>query len=382
VGREDEDMTMSGSKLRAVAIALVPLLCLSAMGSLASVNASAATRALDFNCHYHVAVPDGGENTKEGSGSETDSGGYSLTSTPPTAYAETEAWPVGTATRYVGIWAEFKASAQYDGVVDARLTGLYRGEVWSECPNPFITDTDAYLYWYVRVCTVGSGGKMSEMSIVMIDRVVEGGFGVFHSDTGVKSFDISMRWWAAPGTTYRIEAYMKCHASTGTGHAHAAGNNDRGIFWSNLDVYCQTTGCVAEGTLVTMADGSQKAIERIRAGDIVRGYDLETDSFVAETVQSVSSTKVPSILDINHGALLVTATDQPIYVRNSSGEGWVQDPQDIQIGWEILDLVSGSWVQVVSVEELNEKTKVYDIFTNGPQNYLANGYLVLDKKRK
>jgi hypothetical protein len=141
-------------------------------------------------------------------------------------------------------------------------------------------------------------------------------------------------------------------------------------------------GCVAEGTQITMADWSTKPVERIRVGDQILGYDILTNSYVTETVMTVSSTKVPAVLNINSGELRTTPNDQPIYVRNSSCQGWVTDPSRIEIGWEVLDAANGVWVLVSIVEYEFNKTKVYDFQTDGPSTYLANGYLLLDKGKK
>lgn len=141
-------------------------------------------------------------------------------------------------------------------------------------------------------------------------------------------------------------------------------------------------GCVAEGTMVTMADQSQLEVQKLKVGDQVLGYDLTTSFFVTETVSWLSCMKADTILDINHGALRVTPGDQPIYVRNASSEGWIANPSEIQIGWEILDLTTHSWVVVYSLEYEHGQTKVYDFQTDGPMTYLANGYLVLDKPHR
>jgi hypothetical protein len=149
-----------------------------------------------------------------------------------------------------------------------------------------------------------------------------------------------------------------------------------------VDVVWWTAGCVAEGTMVTMSDGSQLDVDKLKVGDQVLGYDLTSTSFVTETVSWVSCTKVDTILNINDGALRVTPGDQPIYVRTPSYEGWIVNPSEIQVGWEILDLRSNSWVVVYSLEYEHGMTKVYDFQTDGPMTYLADGYLVLDKPHR
>jgi len=116
--------------------------------------------------------------------------------------------------------------------------------------------------------------------------------------------------------------------------------------------------CVAEGTLVTMADGSVKAVEDIEVGDQVLGFDPITGSYVAENVLDVTSTKVELIENINNGALRLTPTDQPVYIRNSTYEGWLRDPEKIEVGWEIFDAETSTWVAVTSITYEEGKTSV------------------------
>ena len=45
-----------------------------------------------------------------------------------------------------------------------------------------------------------------------------------------------------------------------------------------------TTGCITEGTLITMADGTQKPVEEIKLGDLVLAFNHETGEFVPTPV--------------------------------------------------------------------------------------------------
>jgi len=141
------------------------------------------------------------------------------------------------------------------------------------------------------------------------------------------------------------------------------------------------SGCVAKGTLITMADGSSKLVEEIEKGDKVLGFDPTTGSFAAENVLSVTKTNVEVIESINNGALRLTPTDQPVYIRNSTYEGWVRDPEKIEVGWEIFNVMTHTWVTVTNITYEERKTRVYDLTTDGYQTYIANSYLLMDKGR-
>jgi len=138
-------------------------------------------------------------------------------------------------------------------------------------------------------------------------------------------------------------------------------------------------GCVAEGTLVTMADGSTKPIEKIKKGDQVLGFWPTNGSYIAENVLDTIKHQVEVIVNINNGMLKLTPLDQPIFIRNSTYEGWMRDPADIQVGWEIYEAQTNGWVPVTSVTFEEGKTHVYDMVLDGYTTYIANGILLMDK---
>jgi len=95
------------------------------------------------------------------------------------------------------------------------------------------------------------------------------------------------------------------------------------------------------GTLITLEDGSQKAIEEIVAGDKIQTYDAETEDFdgahiehneqtsgaVTEvqenTIESVDVSKISLSNDTN----LVLSSDSPIYGM-ASDVNWVTPSKD------------------------------------------------------
>lgn len=142
-------------------------------------------------------------------------------------------------------------------------------------------------------------------------------------------------------------------------------------------------GCVAEGTLVTMADGSKKAVEDIRKGDLVLGYDIVNCAYTVERVLQRWSTWVSQVLNINDGALTVTLVDQPMYVTDSDGLArWVKDPSELQIGWMLFNGETESWMAIETLEVETERTRVFDFLTDNFQTYLGNSYLLMDKGKK
>jgi uncharacterized repeat protein (TIGR02543 family) len=139
--------------------------------------------------------------------------------------------------------------------------------------------------------------------------------------------------------------------------------------------YVGPSGCVLSGTLITMAVGKTVPVQRVKPGDSIMGYAVQTGTFVTETVTSNNCTTVDEILSINNGLLYVTPTEQPIYTDH----GWVNNPQDIMIGWKIYNPTTNTWTTVQSLTTLEGHFQVYDLQATQPNTFIGNGIL-LDRK--
>lgn len=138
-------------------------------------------------------------------------------------------------------------------------------------------------------------------------------------------------------------------------------------------------GCVAAGTSILLPDNTTKSVERIKKGDTVMGYDVASGALVPAQVTGTSYTTVEQMISINGGLLQVTPTDQPLYVRNSTWQGWIRDPQDLVVGDQLFMPSTGGWVNVTLIETLQGHFKVYDLRVSAPSDFVANGLLVYDK---
>ncbi len=136
-------------------------------------------------------------------------------------------------------------------------------------------------------------------------------------------------------------------------------------------------GCILYNTRVLMADGKTMPVQAIKPGDTIIGYDLQSGTFMTETIISNSHTIVNNILSINDGLLYVTPTDQPIYTDH----GWVRHPRDLMVGWQIYNPVSNVWISIEHLEEREGHFLVYDLRATTPDTFIGNGIL-LDFKTK
>lgn len=137
-------------------------------------------------------------------------------------------------------------------------------------------------------------------------------------------------------------------------------------------------GCVAYGTPILTPTG-YVPVQKLLRGAPVDEYNFSSQSIAQGTFLSGNKTNVTHLIDINDGWLYLTPTDQPVYIRNSTFEGWLHDPQNLTASDNIFDPVTQMWVHVTSVKLIHDRTVVFDVVTSGLNNYVANGAL-LDRK--
>lgn len=79
--------------------------------------------------------------------------------------------------------------------------------------------------------------------------------------------------------------------------------------------------CFAEGTEITMADGSLKSIEDIQIGDRVLSYNLETGKTESDEVLELYSPTNNNMMrmEFSDGTVIHSTFDHPYYVEN---KGW------------------------------------------------------------
>ncbi len=138
-------------------------------------------------------------------------------------------------------------------------------------------------------------------------------------------------------------------------------------------------GCVAVDTPILLATGRYVPVQDLRQGSYLTGFDVVSGKVVDVRLTSIAETSVQSLIDINHGALLLTPTDQPIFVQNSTFVGWLQNPDQLVPGDAIFQPLTHEWIPVTNLTIEQGNVEVYDVTTSGPNDFIANGYL-LDRK--
>ena len=163
----------------------------------------------------------------------------------------------------------------------------------------------------------------------------------------------------------------------------AIGTINNYIYTHHVDVYepsIDNTGgggtgggtCFVGGTPVTMADGSTKAIEQIRIGDKVLGWDTEARTQVEAEVSKVfhhSAKEMCGYIVVINGAVGVTP-EHPLYANLE----WV-DVGYLRPG-DVLMRPDGLPVMVRTIEMFEERRPVYHLHTSHEtHNYFAGGIL-------
>lgn len=134
-------------------------------------------------------------------------------------------------------------------------------------------------------------------------------------------------------------------------------------------------GCVSAGTPILTPEGYMP-IQDLKPGAQVEEYNFSSKRLVTGSLVSANKTTTQSLTFIDGGMLAPTPTDQPIYVHNSTFTGWLANPDNLQLGDQLFDPVTGQWVNVTSIETTSSDATVYDVVTTGFNNFVADGILL------
>lgn len=128
------------------------------------------------------------------------------------------------------------------------------------------------------------------------------------------------------------------------------------------------TKCFVAGTLVVMADGTLKPIERIEKGDEVLSKDEKSGELVARPVtdKQTKYTEATLVLWFSDGQNIETTDEHPFYVE---GKGW-QRADELGIGTSIVTR-AGPSVSLTAIERKNKGQVVYNFSVEEHQNYFV-----------
>ena len=159
--------------------------------------------------------------------------------------------------------------------------------------------------------------------------------------------------------------------------------NTRTITINNVSgdivINVQTSGCLIEGTKITLWDGSTKNIEDITYNDLLKVWNHETGTFGYEYpawIEQAGRVSQYTKVTFDDGTTLKVANDHRVfskrlnkYVNINSG--------DLKVGDKVVSLKNDeiSYVKITSIETIKEEANYYHVITTRYFNMIAEGLL-------
>lgn len=138
-------------------------------------------------------------------------------------------------------------------------------------------------------------------------------------------------------------------------------------------------GCLAAGTLITMADGSKKPIEDIEYGDMLQTFDHETGR--------ISSSKVVDIWELKdlngvfrldfEDSVSVTVVDEHGFYEKESNKYAFLNSENVKnyVGHSFYNAENDKWLKLIGYEIYDGTADAYSICTSKQFNTISNGML-------
>lgn len=120
--------------------------------------------------------------------------------------------------------------------------------------------------------------------------------------------------------------------------------------------------CFLPGTEVLLADGSYKKIEEIGPGDQVMSYDTEAGKVIAKSVVA----RTERVEDAGYYVLNKDLKATPNHLFYGNGD-W-KKTHELKVGDSLLN-PNGEPVPIESIERVEVPATVYNLITEGPENY-------------
>jgi hypothetical protein len=148
--------------------------------------------------------------------------------------------------------------------------------------------------------------------------------------------------------------------------------------------------CFAPGTIITMADGSEKNIEDVKIGDMVTTYDEATDRFSTGTVIELESPVRDHLTTVTFvdGSEVKLTNEHPLFTR----KGWAAiDPEmtfeghhkrvkTLRVGDEVRHQEQ-EWLKIESIFTEAQSIKVYNLSGVEPHSTFIAERLVAHNKK-
>ncbi len=149
-----------------------------------------------------------------------------------------------------------------------------------------------------------------------------------------------------------------------------------GVFTAN-GIAVHNKGCFLPDTPITMADGTRRPISQVQAGDEVLAFEAD-GALVHARVHGVLTHLVDSYLILRTEHVEVRVTEEhPFYV----GHGTFKTAEALQLGEPVMVCSENALIAqtVLAIERVSAPATVYNLQTDSPHTFLANGVAVHNK---
>lgn len=140
-----------------------------------------------------------------------------------------------------------------------------------------------------------------------------------------------------------------------------------------------SSGCIAAGTMITMSDGSQKAVELLEIGDVIRTVDHKTGEVSSSQVCFIWESKNAAnafTLTFEGGVEITVIEEHGFYDQEERQYAFInaKNASDF-IGHHFYDADNGSWRELTGYKEYEGFVDAYSIATSKHLDHLSNGIL-------
>lgn len=132
--------------------------------------------------------------------------------------------------------------------------------------------------------------------------------------------------------------------------------------------------CFVPGTLITMADGSRKVVEEIKAGDLLMSYDLENKKFVPAVCLSNSPTRYSTDLCrfyFEDGTKVSILWEHDFF--DATRDVWVEAHDGFDVGHEVIKEDGSRLKFLGSLQGRLPKAEYFYDLTTSNNCYIAQG---------
>ena len=158
-----------------------------------------------------------------------------------------------------------------------------------------------------------------------------------------------------------------------------------------------TGGCLLEGTLITMMDGTSKKVEDVIVGDVVKSISIQglsededawktwstnTDNFVSSNISTnitgLATEVFSKYYTFGFGDQVIHVTgEHPILIKKEDNTILFQQVRNIQVGDAIRVFSSNSWAIITSIDITTDNTiPTYNLSAEDADVYVAGGIIV------